>query len=103
MASQNKMSLSDDINDELKSKLAEQQQLRQKALELEEFVKSLQGRVPELKLLSSSAQKSRGLRDLEETLTPEQEMREHEAELDAIRGRIIVLQQAITLLSQQGN
>ncbi|KMW68038.1 hypothetical protein BDDG_12538 [Blastomyces dermatitidis ATCC 18188] len=72
MASQNK-SLSDDINDELKAKLEEQQQLQQKALELEEFIESLEAQIPELKLLSSSARKSRGLRDIGETMTPEQE------------------------------
>ncbi|KAG5292556.1 hypothetical protein I7I48_04682 [Histoplasma ohiense] len=59
MASQNKASLSEDINLELQAKLMEQQQLEREAIELQEFINNLQHRATELRMLSSSARRSR--------------------------------------------
>ncbi|KAI1916104.1 hypothetical protein LOZ66_002661 [Ophidiomyces ophidiicola] len=87
MASQNNKSLSEDINAELQAKLKEQQ--------------GLQRRAAELKLLSSSAQKSRGRRDHEQMLSSEEEIKQNEKELVELRGKIEVLEQAIQLLTHE--
>ncbi|EGC47989.1 predicted protein [Histoplasma capsulatum var. duboisii H88] len=74
MASQNRASLSEDINLELQAKLIEQQQLEREAIELQEFINNLQHRATELRMLSSSARRSRGVRDRGETMSLEEEI-----------------------------
>ncbi|EFW18646.1 hypothetical protein CPSG_05332 [Coccidioides posadasii str. Silveira] len=65
-------------------------------------IKSLKEQDANLKLLSSSAKRSRDLRHHTETMSADEEIQRHQVELEDIKERILVLRRAITLLSQQG-
>ncbi|KAM5436603.1 hypothetical protein McanMca71_001721 [Microsporum canis] len=92
-------SLSEEINIELQAKNAELMQLRDQATKLQMFINTLRHRAAELALLSSSAQKSRDNRNRGQVMSVEEEIEQHETDLQEVQNRIEGLQQAIDLLS----
>ncbi|KDB27205.1 hypothetical protein H109_00999 [Trichophyton interdigitale MR816] len=94
-------SLAEDIQAQLRMRLAEQEQLEKEAVRIEAFMETIRHDIANMELMSSSARNARGLRNRYITMTPQEELAQYEQDLENIRQRIEALQDAIELLEQQ--
>ncbi|KAM5476943.1 hypothetical protein MauCBS54593_000214 [Microsporum audouinii] len=86
---------------ELEEKRMELQQLMTRQTQLNQFISILHIRREELEQLTSSAREAQGARAVRPTTDSlDQEIAQHQRELNDVRSRIDILESAIRLLSQ---